>query len=49
MTAEQPVRKTGNRNVVDDFREFLEEIYGEANGDKLRCFAEILQSTEKEP
>lgn len=48
MTAEQPVRKTGNRNVVDDFREFLEEIYGEADDDKLRCFAEILQSTEKE-
>jgi hypothetical protein len=33
--------------VCDDFREFLEEIYGEADGGKLRSFAEILQNLEE--
>jgi exonuclease SbcD len=46
ITAEEPVRRTGSRNVLDDFGEFLEEIYGEADGGKLRCFAEILQNLE---
>jgi exonuclease SbcD len=46
ITAEEPVRRTGSRNVLDDFREFLEEIYGEADNGKLRCFAEILQNLE---
>jgi exonuclease SbcD len=47
ITAGEPVRKTGSRNVCDDFREFLEEIYGEADGGKLRSFAEILQNLEE--
>ncbi|MDR2143637.1 MAG: exonuclease SbcCD subunit D [Treponema sp.] len=48
MTAEEPVRKTGSRNILDDFGEFLEEIYGKADGEKLRCFAEILQNLKEE-
>jgi exonuclease SbcD len=47
ITAEEPVRRTGSRNVLDDFGEFLEEIYGEADGGKLRCFAEIFHSLEE--
>ncbi|MDR1507849.1 MAG: exonuclease SbcCD subunit D [Treponema sp.] len=48
ITAEAPVRKTGSRNVLDDFREFLEEIHGEADGGTLELFGEILQSLEEE-
>jgi exonuclease SbcD len=47
ITAEEPVRRTGNRSVLDDFGEFLEEIYGGADGGKIRCFAEILQNLEE--
>ncbi|MDR0402260.1 MAG: exonuclease SbcCD subunit D [Treponema sp.] len=47
MTADEPRRKTGNRNALDDFREFLEEIYGGADDGKLRCFAEILEDLEE--
>jgi exonuclease SbcD len=37
-----------NRNVLDDFREFLEEIYGEADNEKIACFNEILESLGEE-
>jgi exonuclease SbcD len=47
ITAKEPVRRTGSRNVLDDFGEFLEEIYGEADDGKLRCFAEILHGLEE--
>jgi exonuclease SbcD len=47
ITAGEPLRRTGSRNVLDDFGEFLEEIYGGADGGKIRCFAEILQSLEE--